>query len=121
MSCVCGLAITRVFFIILRQAPCRWRPSNIALKPIANGRTIPAPSGTTSLIEILRLFFIARSALIVENLFLRKQLALFQERRVRPRRTSRTMRLMIIALAQFFAWREALVVAKPETFIRCRE
>jgi hypothetical protein len=38
------------------------------------------------LLAILRLLFIRRAALIAENLFLRKQLALFQERKARPRK-----------------------------------
>jgi putative transposase len=56
--------------------------------------------------------------LIAENLFLRKQLALFKERKVKPRRVTRTARVAMIALARFFDWRDALVVVKPETFIK---
>ena len=48
----------------------------------------------------------------------RKQLALFQERSVRPRRVAVVARLTMIALARFFDWREALVIVKPETFIK---
>jgi hypothetical protein len=49
----------------------------------------------------------ARIALIVENLFLRKQPALFQERDTIPRRTTRSIRVAMIALATFFEWRNA--------------
>lgn len=69
------------------------------------------------LIAFLRLLFIGRSALIAENLFLRKQLALFQERRARPRKAPALTRLSMIVLARFFDWHEALVIVKPETFI----
>jgi transposase InsO family protein len=57
---------------------------------------------------------------IAENLFLRKQLALFKERKVRPRAASWTTRLAMIAAARFFDWRNALIIVKPETFIKWR-
>jgi putative transposase len=56
--------------------------------------------------------------LIAENLFLRKQLAFFRERQTKPRRATAGTRLAMIALAKFFNWREALVIIKPDTFIR---
>jgi putative transposase len=69
------------------------------------------------LLTLLQLLVIGRAALVAENLFLRKQLALFQERKVRPRNPSASTRLSLMALARFFDWREALVVVKPEIFI----
>jgi putative transposase len=59
-----------------------------------------------------------RAVLIAENLFLRKQLALLQERGVKPRRITTPARMMLLALARFFEWRDALVIVKPETFIK---
>jgi len=38
------------------------------------------------LLALIRLFFSSRAALIAENLFLRKQLALFKERKVKRAR-----------------------------------
>jgi len=70
------------------------------------------------LLTFIRLFHTSRVALIAENLFLRKQLALFQEREAKPRRTTATFRLAIVVLAKFFDWRDALVIVKPETFLR---
>jgi hypothetical protein len=46
------------------------------------------------------------------------QLALFQERKANPRRVTKTTRVAMIALGRFFDWRDALVVVKPETFIK---
>jgi hypothetical protein len=69
-------------------------------------------------LKILRLFLISQSALVAENIFLRRQLALFVERKVRPRRTDATTRLVMRALTRFFGWREALVIVKPETLVR---
>jgi putative transposase len=67
---------------------------------------------------VCRLLFAARAALIAENLFLRRQLALFQERKVKPRRIRTAARLGMLALARCFEWRESLVIVKPETFIK---
>ena len=47
----------------------------------------------------------------------RKQLALFQERKTRPRRTTASFLLAMVALAKFFDWRDALVIVKPATFV----
>jgi putative transposase len=57
-------------------------------------------------------------ALAAENLFLRKQLALYQERHVQPRRATNTIRLAFIYLARWFDWRQALAVVQPATLIR---
>jgi hypothetical protein len=53
-----------------------------------------------------------------EILFLRKQLALYQEREVRPRRADRTTRISMALLARLFDWRDALVIVTPRTLIR---
>jgi putative transposase len=58
----------------------------------------------------------SRSALAAENLFLRKQLALYQERQVRPRRATDATRLTMVLLGTLFDWKQALVSVRPETF-----
>ncbi len=60
----------------------------------------------------------ARIALAAENLFLRKQLALYRERRVKHRRARDAARLVLVPLAHGFPWREVLVVVQPATLIR---
>ena len=53
-------------------------------------------------VDLVRLVGLAarpRAALVAENLFLRKQLALFQERKVRPRRADAVTRWMMAALS----------------------
>jgi putative transposase len=57
-------------------------------------------------------------ALAAENLFLRKQLALYQERHVKPHRATHATRLTLTWLAQCFNWRQALVIVQPATLIR---
>jgi len=58
------------------------------------------------------------AALAPENLFLRKQLALYRERTVKPRRTTHATRLALIWLARWFDWRQALVIVQPATLVR---
>jgi transposase InsO family protein len=59
-----------------------------------------------------------RAALAAENLFLRKQLALFRERNVKPHRASDATRWLMAAVSRVFDWPMALVVVKPDTLIR---
>jgi putative transposase len=58
------------------------------------------------------------AALAAENLFLRKQLAFYQERHVKPRRATNATRLALVWLGRWFDWRPALVVVQPATFTR---
>jgi hypothetical protein len=56
--------------------------------------------------------------LAAENLFLRKQLAQYQERQVKPRRANVATRMALIWLSRFFDWRRMLVIVQPVTLIR---
>src|SRR3989442_13857126 len=51
--------------------------------------------------------------LAAENLFLRKQLALYLERQVKPRRADDATRILLVALSQLIDWRRVLTVVKP--------
>jgi putative transposase len=53
-----------------------------------------------------------------ENLFLRRQLALFKERGIQPRRIDVATRISLVILTRFFEWRDALFVVRPNTMIR---
>ena len=59
----------------------------------------------------------SRSALAAENLFLRKQLTFFVERKQAPRRTNNATRVTMATLARIFDWKEALIVVKPDTLV----
>ena len=59
----------------------------------------------------------SRTALAAENLFLRKQLAFYQERKVRPRHFDNVTRLTLVLLSLGFAWKDAPVNVTPKTFI----
>ena len=70
--------------------------------------------------DLLRLVVLglrSKSSLAAENLFLRKQLAFYQERTIRPRRTSDSAQVTLILLSRWFNWRTALTVVTPRTFI----
>src|SRR5205085_5756731 len=58
-----------------------------------------------------------RTALVAENLFLRKQLVLFQERNQRAGQTTAADRFIFAKLARLFEWRGALIIVKPATLI----
>ena len=60
----------------------------------------------------------SRTQLAAENLFLRKQLALYQERRVKPKRPDPTTRVVLVALSHLVDWRALLTVVQPDTLIR---
>jgi len=60
----------------------------------------------------------SEDVLAAENLFLRKQLALYRERGVKPRPTDPAMRLTMTLLSKRFDWRNALIVVQPETLVR---
>lgn len=60
----------------------------------------------------------SRQKLAAENLFLRKQLALFKEREIEPRRADDATRAALVWLSRAFNWRDSLVVVQPATLIR---
>ena len=60
----------------------------------------------------------SRSVLVAENLFLRKQLALYQERGKKPGRIDTATKLTLISLSKFFNWRLVLVAVQPQTLVR---
>ncbi len=70
------------------------------------------------LLRWLRLAFRSMKSIEAENLFLRRQLTLYVERGIKPRRIDAVMRIRLAFLSRFCNWRDALVVVRPETMIR---
>jgi hypothetical protein len=60
----------------------------------------------------------SHARLTAENLFLRKQLALYREREVKPRRATNATRLTLVVLARFIDWRPVLTIVRPDTLVR---
>jgi hypothetical protein len=59
------------------------------------------------------LAFRSSRSIQAENLFLRRQLALYIERGVKPRRIDSVTRIGLTVLSRLFDWRDALVVVRP--------
>jgi hypothetical protein len=53
-----------------------------------------------------------------ENLFLRKQLAFYEEHGVTPRRMDPATRITLVLLSKLFDWKDNLAVVQPQTFVR---
>jgi hypothetical protein len=68
-------------------------------------------------IQFLRLAASSRCALSAEVLFLRKQLAFYQEHQIAPRKLTDAARFSLVLWSRLFNWREALMIGKPETLI----
>src|SRR5215510_9598853 len=69
-------------------------------------------------LTFLRLWLRPTATVAAENLFLRKQLSLFVERKVKPRRATDSIRFTLARLARCFDWQNALIVVKPDTLMR---
>src|SRR5262245_61186480 len=79
------------------------------------------PTVVKVLADLARLGFLtvqSRTRLAAENLFLRKQLALYLDRQVKPRRADDATRITLVALSRLVDWRQLLVIVKPDTLIR---
>ncbi|HYR91058.1 MAG TPA: integrase core domain-containing protein [Terriglobia bacterium] len=75
----------------------------------------------TVFVDVLTLFRLAMrssSALAAENLFLRKQLSLYVERKEKPRHAANRIRFTLVQPSRCFEWRDALTIVKPDTLIR---
>jgi putative transposase len=70
------------------------------------------------LIALTALVFRQRRATAAEILVLRRQIALYKERGIKPRRVDSVTRISLALLSRFFSWRDALVVVRPATMIR---
>ena len=70
------------------------------------------------LIGLLLLTARSRRSIQAQNLVLRRQLALFKERVVKPRRIDAATRLSLAWLAKLCDWRSCVMVVKPETMVR---
>ena len=69
-------------------------------------------------LAFVRLGLRSQTQLAAENLFLRKQLALYQERRIKPRRPDPATRVALVLLSRWLDWRSMLTVVQPDTLIR---
>src|SRR5271165_930206 len=60
----------------------------------------------------------SRKAMAAEILFLREQLAYYQDHNIRPHRLTDAARLSLVVWSRLFNWKEALAIVTPATFVR---
>ena len=95
--------------------------TDLYLAMASSGRCSPLSYFFRFLADLLRLLLLSvrrKRSLEAENLFLRRQLALYKERGIKPRRIDAATRMSLVFLSRLFDWRDALVVVRPETLIR---
>lgn len=68
-------------------------------------------------LDFLRLTITSRTSLAAEVLFLRKQLAFYQERKTKPCQFDDSARVAMLLLAKLFDWKSALINVRPETLL----
>ena len=71
--------------------------------------------------DVLRLgglFFRSSSAVRAENLILRRQLARYIERGIKPRRVDHVTRVSLAVFSRLYDWRQAVVNVRPSTVVR---
>jgi putative transposase len=84
-----------------------------SVPPVSNLLLTLASDLARFVVSVLR----PRTALVAENLFLRKQLAFYREHKVTTRPLTDVARLSLVLWSRWFEWKEALLIVKPETLI----
>ena len=74
--------------------------------------------GVIDLLSLLFLLTRSRSKLAAETLFLRKQLAMYKKRGIKPGRIDSATKLTLMSLSKLFNWKDSLVVIQPKTLVR---
>ena len=74
----------------------------------------PVAGLVSNLIPLLTVVFRSRTSLIAENLFLRKQLAFYQEHKLKPQPLTDAARWTLVLCSRLFEWRSAEL--SPQTF-----
>jgi len=68
--------------------------------------------------KLVLLLLRSSAAIGAENLVLRKQLAQYVERGIKPRRVDFVTRIGLALLTRLFDWQNAVVIVRPKTIIR---
>ena len=72
----------------------------------------------SDMVRLLASFSRSSSAIRAENLVLRRQLARYIERGIKPRRVDYATRVSLALFSRLFDWRDAVVVVSPSTVVR---
>ena len=73
---------------------------------------------TSDLLRLGVLYFRSSTAVCAENLVLRRQLAGYVERGIKPRRVDYATRVSLALFTRFFDWRDAVINVRPSTVVR---
>jgi hypothetical protein len=111
---VCAPLVVRIYSIatVSTQAKPIWHPESVL------GLFKIVVRLFTDLLALTTLAFRRRRTAAAEILVLRRQIALYKERGIEPRRIDPATRISLTSLTRFFNWRDALVVVRPETMLR---
>jgi hypothetical protein len=105
-------------FPVFPRQVCRYNPFGMLRFQTSTLTRLSAVSELFGdLLRLVNASVRSQSSLVAENLFLRKQLAFYQERKARPRRLTDAARLTLVLWSRWFNWRDALIIVKPETLI----
>jgi putative transposase len=72
----------------------------------------------SDILRLVVLFLRSSNAIRAENLVLRKQLAWYIERGIKPRRVDHATRVSLALFSRLFDWRDAVVNVRPSTIVR---
>jgi putative transposase len=105
-------------FPVFSQPVCRYNPFGMLRSRLSIFPLLAVVSELFSdLLRFVNAAVHSHGSLVAENLFLRKQLAFYQERKARPRRLTDAARLTLALWSRLFNWKGALIIVKPETLI----
>ena len=68
--------------------------------------------------RVRRSFLRSSRAIRAENLVVRKQLAVYIERGIKPRRVDHVTRVSLALFSRLFDWRDAVVTVRPSTIVQ---
>jgi hypothetical protein len=72
----------------------------------------------SDVLRLVVLFLRSSSAIRAENLVLRRQLARYIERGIKPKRVDHATRVSLALFSRLFNWRDAVVIVRPATIVR---
>ena len=72
----------------------------------------------SEVLKLGRLFLRSATAIRAENLVLRRHLARYIERGIKPRRVDHVTRVNLSVFSRLFNWRDAIVIVRPSTIVR---
>jgi putative transposase len=98
-----------------RRLQHAWRQSAACLESWLKQRTKPRPRSQAmgTIADLSR----SKEELIAENMFLRQQLIVLERQVKRPKLTQRDRQILVLLSSRIQAWREALLLVKPDTLI----